>query len=267
MKKVIINADDFGRAVEINEAIFEGYEKGFIFDSTILVENWLGTKNALSLIKLHPQCSTGLHLNIEKVFIEERWFRNKYGVIEADLDELLLDDNFIPKIRKHTKEQINVFIRNGIPISHMDCHHHLHLFPDIITNILDLLLKYKIRRIRFFKEFYTLFTNYINYNEKEYRKIKEILDINDILYCDHYIPLSHRIRAYKGSVINKVVNEILERKEGSTIEIGVHIAKFSKPKNDDEEHRNLEYLILKNELFETLKNNSNIKLINFNDLK
>lgn len=64
MKKIIINADDFGLTKENNEAIKEGFKTGVI-TATSLIANTDGFDNAVNdILPLIPDIDVGFHFNI-----------------------------------------------------------------------------------------------------------------------------------------------------------------------------------------------------------
>ena len=64
MKKIIINADDFGLNTSVNHAIIESFEKGLI-NSTTIMANMPGFDEAIDLAHKHNIINkTGIHLTL-----------------------------------------------------------------------------------------------------------------------------------------------------------------------------------------------------------
>ena len=63
MKKLIVNADDFGLHEEINKGIIKGYQEGFI-TSTSLMCSAPAFENAVALAKESPGLGIGIHLTL-----------------------------------------------------------------------------------------------------------------------------------------------------------------------------------------------------------
>ena len=61
MKKVIINADDFGYSSAVNLGIITSHKKG-ILTSTTLMANMSGCDEAIMLAKENPNLGVGCHL-------------------------------------------------------------------------------------------------------------------------------------------------------------------------------------------------------------
>lgn len=63
MKKLIINADDFGLSPGINKAIIKGFKKGVIKEASIMA-NVPYFEEATNLAKDSPELGIGIHLNL-----------------------------------------------------------------------------------------------------------------------------------------------------------------------------------------------------------
>ena len=63
MKKLIVNADDFGLTNGVNRAIIEGHARGAITSATLMA-NMPAFDAAVRLAKDHPSLGVGLHFNI-----------------------------------------------------------------------------------------------------------------------------------------------------------------------------------------------------------
>ena len=63
MKKLIVNADDFGLAESINRGIIKGYKDGFI-TSTSLMCSAPAFADAVKLARLTPGLGLGIHLTL-----------------------------------------------------------------------------------------------------------------------------------------------------------------------------------------------------------
>jgi predicted glycoside hydrolase/deacetylase ChbG (UPF0249 family) len=57
-------------------------------------------------------------------------------------------------IAAETEKQIQTVLSTGLPIRHLDGHHHSHLRPELFITIAALTAKYKIPYIRYFADFY-----------------------------------------------------------------------------------------------------------------
>jgi chitin disaccharide deacetylase len=60
---LIVNADDFGRSEGINRGIVEAHEHGIVTSASLMVSR-PGTLEAARYAQLHPELSTGIHLEL-----------------------------------------------------------------------------------------------------------------------------------------------------------------------------------------------------------
>jgi predicted glycoside hydrolase/deacetylase ChbG (UPF0249 family) len=104
MRRLIVNADDFGRSPGVNEGILEAHVNGIVTSASLMVDE-PGAGAAAALAGEHPQLSVGLH------FVEPE------GV---DLDD--------PAQAQRTfAAQLERFRSlTGRDPTHVDSHHHVH---------------------------------------------------------------------------------------------------------------------------------------------
>ncbi len=63
MRRLIVNADDFGLTTEVNKGIIEAYRNGIVTSTTIMV-NMPGFADAVEKIRCTPGLAVGIHLNL-----------------------------------------------------------------------------------------------------------------------------------------------------------------------------------------------------------
>lgn len=133
MKKLIVNADDFGYAHGVNRGIIEAYERGIV-TSTSLMINGQATREAVKLAKENPGLGLGLHF----VLTDEdarglRVAQKAIGVV------------FAKKVGEELNAQFKKFQRliGKIP-DHIDAHHHVHKLPRIYPYFAKITQEYKI---------------------------------------------------------------------------------------------------------------------------
>ncbi len=145
MKLLVVNADDFGRSSPINQGIIEGHQKGIV-TSASLMTNREGFEEAVRLAKANSKLGVGLHLDLD------HYFEVEHGVGRL----LKYKDAALPlqTVAKDTEDQLQKVIATGLPITHVDGHHHVHLRPELFAMVAALTTKYKIKVIRYFKGFY-----------------------------------------------------------------------------------------------------------------
>src|SRR5205085_9236593 len=63
VRRVIINADDFGRSPSINEAVLRAHRDGILTTASLMV-NESGFDEAVALARENPRLGVGLHLTL-----------------------------------------------------------------------------------------------------------------------------------------------------------------------------------------------------------
>ena len=141
MKKLIINADDFGLTKEISDEIINIFLLGNI-SSTSLMVNTPGTNHAIELAKRYPKLGVGLHLNltegkamsgISSITNSEGDFLGKLP-LNLGLYSMAIK---LSDIRLELISQYEYLINSGILISHIDSHQHMHMNPRIFKIVAD----------------------------------------------------------------------------------------------------------------------------------
>lgn len=138
MKKLIINADDFGFCPSVNYGILYAFQHGIV-SSTSMMANMPGFDHAVSLAKQVPDLSIGVHLTMtahkpilqtHKTMCDKQGFFDKQHKDAYDLDEIYLE----------FKAQIEKVKAAGIAITHLDSHHHVHTL-ERLRPVMERLLK------------------------------------------------------------------------------------------------------------------------------
>lgn len=171
MKRLIVNADDFGYRTQINKAIIFAHKNGIVKSTSMLVKRD-GFDEAVLLAKENPNLGIGLHIDLDNFFDIE----HGNGVVRGWIN------NKVPSkeiIKSEIKEQIEKMLSVGIKIDHFDSHHHTHLNVDVLPIVVDLCKEYDVRKIRFFDKYY---------NDKFYAtQMKNLLIEKNIKFPEHFI--------------------------------------------------------------------------------
>ncbi|MCS7231537.1 MAG: ChbG/HpnK family deacetylase [Elusimicrobiota bacterium] len=170
MKKLIVNADDFGFNSKINQGIIYAFKNGVV-TSTSLIVTYEGLKDAINLAKDNPRLSVGIHIDLDK-FFEIDHSRGK--IVGYKVSPLPLDE-----IKSEIKRQIEVLLSEGIVPDHLSGHHHVHLVDEIFPIVVEVMKEYKIPSIRFHRK--------ILYSPDKHDEFKNLLDSNNIVYPPYFI--------------------------------------------------------------------------------
>lgn len=150
--RIIINADDFGASREVNNAISELMSQGKITSASILA-NSPEYKRAVEITKLYPECSFGVHLNLteHRPLTKDNAFRpilNQEGNFNGNIRNVKISSALRKAIFREWCAQIETVSLDGIEISHVDSHHHIHTIPKLFLILKRIQKKYKIFKVR-----------------------------------------------------------------------------------------------------------------------
>ena len=159
MKKLIINADDFGLNAHTVEWTIKGFECGALTSATIMT-GMPGTEMAIAWAKAHPEFSFGVHLYLvdEKPVSDPKSIPSMINPRTGKLwpTRQFILRNFARLIRvedlvTEMHAQYSAIASSGLPISHVDGHGHNHRLPQSIRALREFariegVPKLKVRR-------------------------------------------------------------------------------------------------------------------------
>lgn len=147
MRRLIVNADDFGFTSGVNRGIVEAHTHGIV-TSTTLMANGPAFDEAVRLAKTVPDLSVGCHVVLidGQPLLEAKrlptlaaaqnggsQFRGSLKMFAARALTARLDSN---EIEAEATAQIHKLQSAGISVSHVDTHKHAHLFPSVLRPLL-----------------------------------------------------------------------------------------------------------------------------------
>ena len=151
--EIIINADDFGLSDTINESIIYCHQNGCLTSASIMAYGE-AFDQAVDLAKKNPDLGIGVHLALDgpfnilyqnsALFKDKKEYFNKQYVID-NLKKFKFNTNDI--IKEYSK-QIEKVLDKNIKVSHLDHHHHLHLYFQALKAVIHVARKYNIKYIR-----------------------------------------------------------------------------------------------------------------------
>jgi hopanoid biosynthesis associated protein HpnK len=155
VRRLIINADDFGFTSGVNRAIVEAHAHGVVTSSTLMA-NGPAFAEAAQLAKTAPKLSIGCHVALtdgKPVLAAEQlpsltsganfrdgmiWFAARAIAGRMDAAEITAE----------SAAQIRKIQSAGIAVSHIDTHKHTHLFPKILRPLLGAAADCGVRAVR-----------------------------------------------------------------------------------------------------------------------
>jgi chitin disaccharide deacetylase len=157
LRRLIINADDFGLTSGINRAIVEGHQQGVVTSATLMA-NGPAFQDAVQLSRSVPKLSVGCHIvltdgspildasqvstlvNSQTVKFRDPLSKFVLAAIAGRLDE--------NQIEAEAQAQIRKLQAAGVVVSHFDSHKHTHLLPQILRPLLRAASACGVRAVR-----------------------------------------------------------------------------------------------------------------------
>jgi hopanoid biosynthesis associated protein HpnK len=155
-RRLIVNADDFGRSPEINEAVVRAHREGVLTTASLMV-NEPACAEAVALARENSRLGVGLHLTLAMGNAAL-----PHPAIPGLVDELGrfadcpvgagLRYFFRPALRAQLRAEIRAqfdkFRATGLPLDHVNGHLHLHLHPTVLALLLEDAVGLGIRHLR-----------------------------------------------------------------------------------------------------------------------
>jgi hypothetical protein len=147
-KKLIVNADDYGRSPGVSQGILEAHTQGIVTSTTVMI-NQPGVETQLAEALACPGLGVGLHLVFTAgrpllpqeaapslVDSEGRFLRQHTLWAQAETVSL---DHLCAEL--HAQMQRFLALTGHLP-DHLDCHHFVHLYPPFFQVYADLAAEY-----------------------------------------------------------------------------------------------------------------------------
>lgn len=144
MKRLIVNADDFGLTTDVNEGIVEACRNGILTATTVMA-NGAAFAHAVELAKENPSLDIGCHL----VLVGGESVLHGGAALPAGVPELLVAVA-AGRIRVYDEmvAQVTRVLEAGITPSHLDTHKHTHLAPPVLDAVARISQEFRIRWVR-----------------------------------------------------------------------------------------------------------------------
>src|SRR5271156_3085597 len=145
VRRLIVNADDFGLSHSVNEAVIRAHRDGILTTASLMV-NESGFDEAVKLARGNPKLGVGLHLTLlqghsalppEKI----------PGLVNARGEfsncPIAVGMNYFFKrglreqLRAEIHAQFEKFHSTGLTLDHVNGHLHLHLHPAIFKILME----------------------------------------------------------------------------------------------------------------------------------
>ena len=122
-RRLVVNADDFGRSSSINQAVARAHREGILTTASLMV-NEPGFAEAVALARDNPRLGVGLHLSLASCPIAAgfRYF---------------FRPSLRPQLKTDIRAQLHKFLASGLKLDHVNSHHHLHMHPTVLGILLQ----------------------------------------------------------------------------------------------------------------------------------
>jgi chitin disaccharide deacetylase len=160
VRRLIVNADDFGRSASINAAIIRAQREGILTSASLMV-NEPAFAEAIELAKQNPKLGVGLHLtllcghsslpleSIPALVNAQREFSDNPARIGI---RYFSQPGLREQLRAEIHEQFARFHATRLPLDHVNGHLHFHLHPTVFRLLMADAEQLGIRHLRLTRE-------------------------------------------------------------------------------------------------------------------
>ncbi len=160
MRRLIVNADDFGMTSGVNRAIAEAHRAGVVTSATLMA-NEAAVDEAITLASQNPSLGTGCHVvlvdgtpvsqpdAVQSLIASHNGPTARFRSGIAQLAVAALTRS-IREAEAHgeASAQIHRLQSRGISLSHVDCHMHSHILPVVSRAVLRAARDHDVRAVR-----------------------------------------------------------------------------------------------------------------------
>jgi predicted glycoside hydrolase/deacetylase ChbG (UPF0249 family) len=156
MKRLIVNADDFGLTEHVNRGILDAHRSGVVTSATILA-NGMAFESAVAASKRFHRLGIGVHLNLtEGMPVADashiRTLVDRGGRLHMTPARLwagiATGQVSLSDIEVELRAQVMKVIRAGIQPTHFDGHKHVHVLPRVSEIVIGLAREFRIPAVR-----------------------------------------------------------------------------------------------------------------------
>ncbi len=160
MRRLIVNADDFGLTAGVNRAIVETHIGGVVSSATLMA-NGARFDDAVTAARSAPNLSVGCHVVLVDgtpvsppgaldtlVAIRSAEPDKFYSSLSAFAARAMLGGFDRDQLVAEITAQIRKSQATGLQVTHLDTHKHAHIFPEVLTALLRAARMCGVRAIR-----------------------------------------------------------------------------------------------------------------------
>ena len=155
-RRLIVNADDFGRSASINQAVIRAHREGILTTASLMV-NEPACEEAVALARENPTLGVGLHLTLlcghsALPPAEVPGLVNPNGEFSNNPAgagfRYFFQRSLREPLRREIHAQFQKFRATRLPLDHVNGHLHLHLHPTVFRILMADASQLGIKRLR-----------------------------------------------------------------------------------------------------------------------
>ncbi len=154
---LVVNADDFGLTEGVNRAVLTAHREGIVTSTSVLAVA-RAYPHAVELARRSPTLGVGVHLaavgedppllsadEVPSLVDRSGHFPLSYRTVLRRAAAGRLD---VEDVRREFRAQIERVLGDGLPVTHLDTHQHLHLWPGVARVVVELAQHFGIPAVR-----------------------------------------------------------------------------------------------------------------------
>jgi hopanoid biosynthesis associated protein HpnK len=156
LKRLIVTADDFGAAREVNEAVEQAHRSGILTAASLMVSA-PAAADAVARAKTMPKLRVGLHLTLVDdcptlPAAQIEGLVDSDGMFRSDMARSGAAMFFLPSVRRQLaaeiEAQFKAFAATSLTLDHVNTHKHFHLHPTIASLMMKIGKRYGMNATR-----------------------------------------------------------------------------------------------------------------------
>lgn len=165
-RRLIVNADDFGRSLSINDAVVRAHRDGILTTASLMV-NGEAFEDAVAKARQNPRLGVGLHLTL-LCGTSALPAKEIPGLVNASQEfsnapaatgmRYFFKKSLQKQLEAEISAQFEKFHATGLPLDHVNGHLHIHLHPTVFKILMSRSLEWKIGHLRFTRDKFWLNT-------------------------------------------------------------------------------------------------------------
>lgn len=159
-RRLVVNADDFGRSASINEAVIRAHREGVLTTASLMVTGG-AVEEAVELARENPKLGVGLHLTLVCGSSAEAPEKIR-GLVDSNGNfsnnapaagfRYFSNPSLRPQLVKEVQAQFARFKATGLQLDHVNGHLHFHLHPTVFSLVEAGIRPWGIKAMRLTRE-------------------------------------------------------------------------------------------------------------------